>query len=506
MKKRIIVTIMALAMILSLSSLVACNNDDNQAKEKVEINVALYMLTNSLEPLSEDLVAANSIIYHVLDRLVEFIPDSIEWKPGVAKSWTPVDDRTMDFEINLDYKFSNGENLTMDDVVYSVMRLKEVPKTASVGDYIESVTYTGNTLRIRGTEADNTLMHKILSRAVIISKSYVEANGDDALYFNIMGTGPYKVTEFTPGVSCTIETWDGYPFAKPQIDIINYSLIFETTPRYIALETGQIQFTHNLTRREMAMADENPNLSTIDGGSYLIVWLLMNCENPPFDNVNVRRAMAYAFDRNGFCSLSGGRMMVETPLFIGASDFMRVSPNLPGFDLDEAKRLLEAEGYNASNPLSFTLTCNTESDPGLEMFQSALRTIGVDMTIDPVEFSVWLPTEGQGNFQMGYSPNPNIGNHPLTDIDRFDINRLGIRNAARYYNERAQEIIDQFRFIPQDDPRLKDLANELTDIVGQEVPYIPIFIMEENSAMDSRLSGVVLDNRIISFRNATFTG
>jgi len=462
-------------------------------------------LTNSLDALAEDLVPANIIMYHVYDRLVNFVPDSITWVPGIAKSWKQVDERTMEFEINLDYKFHNGDQLTMDDIVFSLMRLKEIPKIASVGDLIESITYNGTTLTIKGINADNALHHKIISKAVIMSKKYVEEKGEDALVKAPVGTGPYMITEFTPGATATIEAYEGYPFAKPAIDIIHFILIQEVSPRYMALETGQIQATHNLTTYEIGMAEENPKLSTLYGSSFLVHCLIINTEREPFDRTNIRRALAYAFNREGFCSLKGGRRSIETTLFIGAEDFMRVAPDFPGYDLDKARELLEAEGYTPANPLRFVLTCNTESDPGLEMYQSDLKTIGVEMTFDIVEFSVFLPTEGAGNFDLAYTPQPNMGNHPFTDVDRYDINMIGMRDTSRFFHPRAQEIIDQFRFIPIDDPKLKVLADELTDIIGYEMPMIPIYLSEEFCAFDSRIAGVEADNRVISFRNCTWT-
>ena len=517
MIKKLIVLVLALAMILSL---VACGKSGNDADDAgagsaggadavdktAEINVGLYALTNSLEPLSEDFVIANIIVYHVYDRLVEFVPSSIEWLPGIAKSWQQVDDQTWNFEINLDYKFSNGDQLTMEDVAFSILRLKDIPKVAEIGALIDSVTYDGTTLTIKGINADNTLMHKVLSRAVIVDKAYLESGGDEALYAKPIGTGPYAVTEFTPNATCSIEVWDGYPFEKPQIDKINFSVIVETNSRYVALETGQLQVSHYFTPFEMGMAEENPNLSTMYEPTMLIFSLLFNTKRPPFDNANVRRALAYAFDRDGFCSLLGGRLPARTSLFIGAEDFMRTSPNMPGYDLEMAKSLLEAEGYNDSNPLRFTVTCNTESDPGIEMYKAALSNIGVDMTISILEFSVFLGSAMMtGDFEMAFTVQPNIGNHPLTDIDRYDSNLYGVRNETLFFNERAQEIIDEFRFIPASDPRLKQLADELTDIVAQEVPMIPIYIIEANLAFDNRISGIVIDNSVISFRSATFS-
>jgi ABC-type transport system substrate-binding protein len=215
--------------------------------------------------------------------------------------------------------------------------------------------------------------------------------------------------------------------------------------------------------------------------------------------------MAYAFDKVSFNTLKGGRMEAKNAMFIGYDDFVRQSPNFPVYNVDKARELLEAEGYNASNPLRFTLTCNTESDPGLEMFQSTLKQLNVEFTFNIVEFSVYLAAEMSGEYEMAYTPQPNTGNHPLTDVDRFDVN-VYQRNCTRYYNQRVQELVEQFRFIPTSDPKLKQVADELSDIIAQEVPMIAIFIMEENCAMDKNLSGVELSNRVINFRNATYTG
>ncbi len=207
------------------------------------------------------------------------------------------------------------------------------------------------------------------------------------------------MAEFIPGTSVVIETWDGYPFKQPQINKITYTAIPEDANRYIAVETGQVQYAALVSSLEMGLAAENSELSTIKGSSLKFLVFIFNCQQAPFDNVNVRRALAYALDRDSFCALAGGRDPVSTPFFGGYDDLYSVSDNMPTYDLDKAKQLLEEEGYNSSNPLKFELVY-WFNEPGLELYQSALKSIGVDVTLKQVEFSVYLSKEGPGDFSV----------------------------------------------------------------------------------------------------------
>jgi len=518
MRKRIIVLMLALMMIASLA---ACSQTKNpvdttnpintpntpepaKTTGPVELNFATYMFPNTLDTLTEDFIATFNIVYnHVYDRLVEFDIGTNEWLPAIAKSWESVDDTTWNFEINLDYKFSNGDQLTMDDVVYSIMRIKDVPKQAGTGALIENATYEGNTLTLRTTDKAVYTPSRILSVAVIVNKSYVESVGDDALNNKPIGTGPYVVTEFTPGASATLEYWDGYPFEKPQIDKINYSYIFETGPRYIALETGLVDIVDQMSSYEMAMAkDAGFSTSTTELRQFYTFWI--NCSKPPFDNVNIRRALAYALNRQGFCALEGGRLPETGMLFVGYDDLERTSGNSPEFDLEKARVLLEAEGYNESNPLHVEIKPINRSDPGIEMYQFDLLTIGVDLTISVREFSAWLADMLAGEFDMIFVPYPNKYDHAINDVNRVDVNQIPANNETRYFNERAQELAELIR-VETDQQKLKQMVIELQDLVGQEVPWIPIYRLEMNYAMDSGLSGVRIDRLgITSFHRATF--
>ena len=473
--------------------------------EPVEISVAFKYFPNGLDPLSEDSGFNRAICYHIYDRLVTFDDVDNSMSPSIAKSWKQLDGMTWELEINLDdYVFQNGDKLSMDDIVFSIERLKDIPKTADTGNRIESVTYKGNILTIKFKEENNTLMPMVFGITIIANKAYIEANGDEALFAKPIGTGPYQVAEFIPGATVVLETWDGYTLPKPQIDKITIIVAAEDAARYMALETGQVHYTAWLTPFEINLAEKDANLSTYAADSRRIGTINFNCEKAPFNNVNLRRALAYAVDRDAFSVLQGGgRPVVKAALFAGY-DLFTESSNLPNFDLEKAKELLAAEGYSTSNPLRFSMMSYAPIDPGLELLQSTLKGIGVEMTIDALDIAVMMAREAAGDFDANWATPSNRGNNPLTDLDRVDIAFIGQRNTARYLNDRVQEIVARMR-VTTDQNEMKQLAVEVNDIIGEEVPMVPVISYQSLAAMDKRLSGVTISGEVIyNFRNAVF--
>ena len=477
------------------------NAGNTGSSAPVEITAAFSVLPNGLDPVWEDTNTTMSISYHIYDKLVE-IGQDYSLIPGVAKSWNEVDALTWTFEIDLDFKFQNGDQLTMDDVKYSFDRLIDIAKSADTAALIDSVTYEGNILTIKAKEPNVTTIPRAFYTAPIVNKAYIEANGDDAVFLKPVGTGPYKLTEFTPGTSVTIETWDDYPFTKPQINKINFTAIPENSSRYIAVESGQQQYAGLVTAREAQTADGESNLSVLRGDSNRYVGFGFNCEKPPFDNVNLRRAIVHAIDRENIALLNGGRPPVQSMLF-GSFDLYADPASMPEYDLDKAKAMIEAEGYGASNPLKFSVLL-WQPDPGLELIQSSLKSIGVEMTLEQVEFSVFLTKEGPGEFEGVWTSAPNRAGTPLTDLDRYDYSFAGSRDITRYSNPAYNEIANKMR-VSTDPAELKSLAMQAHEIIGQDVPMVGVFLTPIISIMDAKLTGVTVRGDLIqSFRYATY--
>lgn len=519
MKKALLI-LLALVMVFSLAACGTASDSGNKTPDsskpsgttdggktdggKVEISVANNIVPNGLDPLTEDAAHNYSITYCIYDRLVAFDIETNDWLPAVAKSWEQVDDCTWKFDINLDYKFQNGEQLTMDDVLYSFERLKDFPKQADAVAMIDKVSVDGTTFTLALNTPSLSAPSRILASTIIVNKAYCEANGDDAIYVHPIGTGPWQVTEFTPGATCTVETWEGYPFEKPQIDIIHFKAIAESSTRYVALETGDVQFIGYISALEYNLAKDNSDLAVGEANSRRAFTLCFNCEEGPFTNVNLRKAVAYCIDRESWSQLAGGqRIPISSLLFYGYPDLYTESDKMPGFDTEKAKELLEAEGYGPSNPLNIELIC-VEQEPGMDMFASILAPLGVNLNVTILEHSVYLQREGAGEFDMAYPAQANRANTPLTDLDRLDPDLIGSRDLARYTNSRVKELVEAMR-IEKDSAKFKEMNKELNDIIAEDIPWCSVFRSPMLFAYDKGLSGVVEDGMQTQFyRDAVY--
>jgi len=504
MFKKALLMLLALAMILSVAACGTKDSSDGASGEKVTVNIAFGAMANSLDPIREDINTTISICNHIYDRLIEF-DANYNWVPSVAKSLpVKVGPRSWTIEIDLEnHKFHNGDMLTMDDVVYSLLRIKDIPKSADTGAMIESVTYEGNVITITSVDEDNTFMPRVLLMCIIVSKSDIETRGEDLAVFNDpIGTGPYRVVEFIPGNTAIFETWDGYLKPKPQIDRLVFTAIPDNAARYIAVESGQIQYAFRVTPFELDMAKAKGGFNTIDMESNRVMSFLFNCEREPFDNVNVRRGIMHALNVDAYNALLGGRPVALSHIFVGFDLFYAPSNRLQ-YNLEEARRLLSAEGYTPDNPLRFSLL-HFEADPGFEMFQADLRTVGVEMTLEMVEFSVYLSREGPGDFDVTWVSAPNRGGDALVDLDRYDYNFVGMRNLSRYFNPRVQEIIGAMR-VSNDQQELRTLGREINEILANDIPQFSVYNTRVICVMDGGLTGVTIrPDMQQNFRNASY--
>ena len=512
MKRQVFALLLIFALVFSLA---ACNKTQGgtpaaEPGKKVEVTAAVSAVPNAIDPVTEDTNITMSIAYHVYDKLFELDPVTLERIPGVATSWKEIDAMNWEFTINLDMKFQNGEQLTMEDVKYSFDRLLDFPKSYDTGVQISNISYDGNILKMTAASPNAASIPRAVATACIVNKAYIEANGDDAIYLKPIGTGPYKVTEFTPADIVVMETWDGYVGQKPQIDKITWVQIPDAQNRYIAVESGQVTYSALVTEMEMGLAEANANIGTLRiPTSNRLLSIAFNCEREPFDNINVRRGILHAIDRDQFVSLNGGgRQAIKGVLFPGFPEYYEDPPNLPEYDMAKAKELLEGEGISPATPLNDVVLMffPQNKDPGLEMLQASLKTLGVNIILDEVEFSVYLTREGPGEFDMRYTSQPNRGGHPLADLDRFDYDFCGSRDHSRYYNAEYQVLANQVR-ASTDINEQKALIAQINEIVGYEAPEYGVFVTPINCVFDNKLSGVTVRADLIqSFRNATYTG
>src|SRR5690606_9268931 len=258
-----------------------------------------------------------------------------------------------------------------------------------------------------------------------------------------------------------------------------------------------------ISYHDLARAESNQRLNVIQQRTTNTAFISMNTQKAPFDNTNVRLAMAYATDKEGLAIVQGGSTVIDSMTPSMFSTYY-ASEHLPTFDLEHARQLLEAEGYGPSNPLRFEMWTYGANTSVAETYQALLSAIGVEMSIRNLEFGVFLAGMARGEYQMLSGSWNNVTGDPMSALENYWSGSFGSRNISFFENERVDELYALAKATIDEDELLA-AAREVQDIAAAQMPIIPTFTTIANYALDGRLVGVeTFPSALYSFRNARF--
>lgn len=509
MKKMLGIVTLTLAAIMTLS---ACTNTPQvespigttgdtgvtTSSTNNDITVSLANIGNVLDPIVANSTAVTIMMHHVYDRLIS-ICDNLEIVGEVASSWSQPDNTTLEFVIQDGFMFHNGDPLTIEDVVFSIERNRNMAHMATFSANLDEVSADGNTVRVTMNEPDSSFIRQF-SSIILMNQAYVEANPDDYAN-NPIGSGPFRVREFVPGTRLVIEAWEDHPDGPPALDSITFISIPEAVARYIAVESGDVQFAP-IDSRDRERAIENQEVQLVEKATTATGFMAMNSSVAPFDNVNIRRAMAYAYNAEGIAALFPGRSVIDS-MFPSMFATHYSSSYIPVYNLERARELLEEEGFNASNPLRFEgWVYSPEFQMPMEAFQADLRLIGVEMEIVNLEFGVFLERLAAGESRLLLGSWNNTSGDPLSAFEVYYSGAMGTMNIGFYNNPRADELY-YIAKATTDPVELFEAAREMQNIAAQSVPVFPTHTQYAYYSFVNELRGVeMFTTGLVSFRNA----
>jgi peptide/nickel transport system substrate-binding protein len=242
---------------------------------------------------------------------------------------------------------------------------------------------------------------------------------------NLIGTGPFVFDEWVPNQKFVAtknpDYWatDAEGRQLPYLDEIEYRPIVEVAQRVNALDSGDINAMHTsdpLTIADLqgqADAGEVSLTESIEFGE--VTYLMLNASEPPFDNVKARQALAYAFNFDDFNAIRGkGTLTRATGPFAPGNIGNLDETDLPGYDVDEARRLVEEYEQETGQALRFSYT-TTQAESTVadaQFWQQAAEDAGMELEIVTVDQSTQIDTAISGDFQaIGWR------NHPGGDPD-----------------------------------------------------------------------------------------
>lgn len=354
-------------------------------------------------------------IWNVYDRLVRFASqprgdgtlayDYFKLEGEVAESWTiSADGRTITFRLREGATFHDGAPVTAQDVKWSLDRVVSLPigkaqfATGSMTSPEQFVVVDDRTIAVTTPRPDRfTLPNLALTFPAIYNAQEARrhATADDPwattwLKSNVAGGGPFRLESFEPGQRVALsrnETWRNGPL--PGLRRVLWQIAPAAQTRRAAIERGEADLAQDLPPADIVDLQKDARLKVVGvpmTGAFQFIG--MNNAMKPFDDVRVRRAIAYALPYKAmFEAALFGR---GQPLFGGVAGAAEglTFPQRLGYDTDaeKAKALLAEAGLAGGfeTTFSYDLSMAAIADPLAQLAQEALGRIGVRVSIEKV--------------------------------------------------------------------------------------------------------------------------
>ena len=348
----------ALGAVLAISTATA-----TQAVEKLDDKLYLVIAgrqpVSTLDPAQKYDYAIRMMVQGLYDGLVKYEGNPPQIKPWLAKSWDVSDDGlTWTFNLVDNAKFHDGSPVNAEAVRYSFARTLELNKGPAwmlqdflSPDGIEVVD--DHTVKFTLNKPYSPFL-SFLPWWFVVNPAVVEANaGDDRgqtwLNENAAGSGPFKLSKFEQGKAYWLEVnddyWKGFPYDNDKFGGIIYKLVRESAAQRAALIKGEADIVGGLTPEEMEKVGARDGINTTTLPALTAFGLKFNTQNEHMSDINVRRAIAYAFDYDGLVKIFNGEAKLQTSPFSDAIQGKVEVAGIPRRDMDKAKEYLAKSAW-----------------------------------------------------------------------------------------------------------------------------------------------------------------
>lgn len=454
-----------------------------------EITVGIAQdLDDSLDPHQTVAAGTREVLFNIFEGLVKPNSDG-EMIPAVAEKYTLSEDgTTYTFTLREGVKFHNGQTVTAEDVVYSINRCAAVPEgqekpLVAAFSAVKSVEALDEKT-VAVTIAQRDLEFISYMTAAIIPADY--ENQDTAP----VGTGPFKFVSRTPQQDFVMERFEDYWGAPAWLDKVTYKICENADALVMNLNGGSIDLCAHLTSAQASQL--NQNFQVLEGTMNLVQAIYLNNQAKPFDNQLVRQALCYAIDRQGIMDMvaDGHGTAVGSSIYPAFTKYFlpELVDKYP-HDVAKAKELLAQAGYPDGFDMTISVPNNYQPHMDTaEVVAEQLREAGINVTIQPVEWSTWLDTIYNGRqFQATV-----VGVDAANMTARAMLERFTSDYGKNFinYNNPAYDALFQQAINAQDEATQTDLYKQMEAMLADTAANVYIQDLCDLVAMRQDLGGL----------------
>ena len=439
------------------------------------IRIGMDADNTTMDPHRSTAAVDRQVYNNVYGKLVD-LDGKFNVVPQLAQSWEIKNGGlTYVFKLRRGVKFHDGTDFNADAVKWNFDRMRDPelasPRRSEIAPVKDVKVVDPHTVEVTLSAPYSPFLTVLTDRAgMMVSKAAVEKYKDDFAR-NPVGTGPFRFGEWVKDDHLTLKRFDGYwEQGRPYLDEIIYKPIPDSSVRYTAMRTGQIDVMHQIHPKDVSPAKSERGLKVSEIPS--LWWQAMHLNNQvaPFTNKALRQAIWYAVDRSVIQRVvyygQGAPAWGPFPPSQWAQD-----REFADWKRDVAKA--KAKLAEGGQPNGFAFTIKGWNQPTqvqeLQVVQAQLKDVGVDMKVELLEFGKLLADLNSHNFvalRLGWSGRPD----PDGNAHAFLHSKGGL-NRVRYSNPKMDDLLDRARSESELGKR-KALYTEVTRLAAEEAPYI----------------------------------
>lgn len=482
MKHKRILAILLIAVLLIASEALA----DGGYKDRIRIGINAEPQT-VLTPTKSTSAMCQMIGRSTHSTLVDTDLVTNETKPDLAESWEVFEDGARYiFHLRQGVKFSNGQELTAEDVKFTFDErfpagaLSAMARTIAEVNVIDPYTVE---FVLTGPVQDFLYVVSGVP-ASIVCKSAVEAEGDTGEQY---GTGAFSITKYQQGEYVLLTRNEDYFGEKPLTKELEFAIYLEDSTRLVSLEAGEIDIAYAIANADIEFIEDNPDLKLEVTPGTNIYYIAFNTPVAPFDNEKLRQAIACAVDKEsgimvafeGLADVATSVMVPAMPLYTPVSVY--------DYDIDRAKELLAEAGY-PDGGLEFTMWVDRADEEYLGItFQENLKQIGINLKVERLEATTLKASWNDPNYQVAlqkFGPTfPDI-NFSYVFASTASANRSHVNDPY------VDEMIAKAAAEPDSAVRT-ELYRELNTYITEKAYWVPIAIPQIFAATRADVEGAV---------------
>lgn len=483
------------------------------------VNIAFTDTVGTVNPLNMDVTFIN--YYATSMMFLPLVSFNNKYEPDylLAESITTDDNQTFKVKLKDNAAWSDGEPVTSDDVIYTILKFT-CPAVANPNfdftpfkGFNDDGTSPEGATEIEGIHKTddknlefickehmslNTFLNNVATWVCILPKHAIEDIPDDQLLTDSWFShpdvvdGPYFLDDYDPAHYVSYHANENYFEGAPKIPKINFR-IMQGSEILAGLKSGEIDMVHpssSIPIEDREAVENLEGFTTKYTDNIINEMTLFNTSKEYLSDPKVRQAIIYAIDRDTIVKqLLNGQGEVTDGFICSGSPFYNEGKTKLSYDPEKAKQLLEEAGWDSSQILQYYVSSSDSTAvKAAQLVQQYLQNVGVKIEINTVDFATLMTiggTDEEDFFSVQYTITPNdywadIKN--LIDVQDFSW-------SGGYYNEKVDADLAKTQETT-DETELKNLYNEIEEQVIEDAPMFPMYFQSNLGVVSDRLKNV----------------